>query len=133
MSTSEPVIIGDKTVTIETTTETMYSNMARPDPDWTYTDKANHTHTLVDNQYPTLFFTITSKYRDQQDNVKDQGYYQCKECHEHIQPGFIGALGDPSVIITSVRYYLDGIEISKEEFIGFLRENGYSDYAESLL
>jgi hypothetical protein len=91
----------------------------KPDPNWTYLDRAGHLH----DHSRALLITV-------QDNPDDPPFYfdedgeeynapdhlECSICHEHIDPGLIPPSPYREFIQGMTRYYRDGEPITPEEY-----------------
>lgn len=89
------------------------------DKDWTFTDAQGHQHRW-DNGYPTLRYVVDEEdYVIVEDGHPEEypgsGHYECVTCGEHITPGMKGPSRWCTFEPGSVRYTLDGLEITKDE------------------
>jgi hypothetical protein len=99
-----------------------------PDPDWTETDVAGHRHYRSETQtggpYPTLMWKPDMVHCRDCHEEEDHGYLVCKQCGEHVQPGY--RPDHSRKVIPGLRTYLiDGEPVSPraaEDFITAMRQ-----------
>jgi hypothetical protein len=99
-------------------------NMRGPvaDERWRFTDSHGHEHYCQRSEdgdpYPTLTYVPGPEYscgecRDDHEDY-DVSHYECKICHETVEPGTREARNPEARVMTSAAAYLDGQLISRE-------------------
>lgn len=113
------------------------SSNHRPDENWKFTDSQGHIHHWVDEN------GITGKYRPERhysvptakwivDGIEyfpdgspyEVGHYECLECGETIEPRYKTDTVD-QYITGMTHYYIDGREVSEEEFLQEAEKEGW--------
>ena len=107
------------------------SNLPRPDPSWTYTDRQGHEHRYVKDQgWPTLVTVVDRVYwcEDCNDEHEDT-HLACAICGEAISPGMVSPPPGREFIPGRMSATLNGEPISKEryeELMATIQGNGRS-------
>jgi hypothetical protein len=93
------------------------SNLPRPDPDWTYTDRAGHQHRREGREYPTLVVVVEDTWwcEDCRDEHTDE-HLECAQCGETIVPGTVGPHAMREYIPGLASYWLDDEPISEARY-----------------
>lgn len=126
---SDIVIEHDDHVLVASTAMIEVTAMSEPDPAWTWTDKAGHTHTAVEGEfgtvtYPTLeivngAYTYCPNCRDVHPDI----WFECRECRDKTLPGT--RPGVDRMIPGPTIYVIDDQEVTKEqadEFVASYKE-----------
>ena len=61
----------------------------KPDPDWTFTDRAGHKHGVIDGKTPTLRAERTSCYCPDCEENHDETEMVCRVCGETVEVGTV--------------------------------------------
>jgi hypothetical protein len=73
------------------------TSLSRPDEHWRFKDAAGHEHSWFAGGKPATFYQAIMAYdlptllrvedTPGDDEYPATGHYECRECHEHVQPG----------------------------------------------
>jgi hypothetical protein len=107
-----------RTLEIDTERIDVSTALPQPDPNWTYTDRASHTHTYGqpgERTYPTLELRTSEPYwcAECEDEHTDT-WFECPLCGEKIDPG-TRIDTSPKYIPGLTSYRIDGQHVTKEE------------------
>jgi hypothetical protein len=83
-----------------------------PDPDWHYVDAAGHEHTYGAGTFKTV--NVFNGYWEGGDEDWSS-HQECVQCGEWIVPGTLLRHG-PMFIHGPSRFYVDGVEVTEDEF-----------------
>lgn len=107
----------------------------RPDTNWTFTDAKGHVHQWYDGDMlaqgyspskayttPTLVWVKDGEeYWGESEDPHPFGHLECKECGEHIQPGYCA--DSHRMFIPGLRWFtIDGEPVAEREFLIIYRK-----------
>lgn len=105
------------------------TSLHRVDTAWRVTDSKGHVHQWFEGEKPAVAYNPSSKYLtltliwikdgeeywEDDDEPHDVGHLECKECGEHIWPGY--RADDTTQYIPGIqRYLINDRSVSREEF-----------------
>jgi hypothetical protein len=85
----------------------------KPDRAWSFTDEAGHEHHWADNGIPSCIQVWQLGYCGRCEDIHVPGdildYYQCAQCGEVINPGYVWVTPEPTVAVTSQEIVHSGL------------------------
>lgn len=91
-----------------------------PDHTWSFTDEAGHEHHWADNGIPSCVPVWQLGYCGRCDDIHVPGdildYWECAQCGEVINPGYVWVTPEPTVAVTSQEIVHSGlVELTADE------------------